>query len=177
MLEEGKIDELVELLETDVESSPDDYSKNFDLAVLYSVIGKYNDAITLYERIIDNNPDNENTAMNLVNIGLMYQRVKQFDKAFESLEKVTKMAETKKVDQKILYLAHTNLGVVYESVGDFDRAVKEYKEAISIDSSDDMARSYLNELKESGDPDYGILRTVVTPDGKKITSLWYYRDD
>ena len=173
LFQEGRIDDLVSILEKELESNPNDSEIKTDLGLAYHYGGRYNDAIRVYEKLLEIDPNDPHV---LVNVGLDYHMVRNNDKAIQTFKKVIEQAKTKTVESLLLSLAHTNLGVVYEAITRFEDAVREYKTAISTDSSNHLAPKYLEQLKEMGDTDYGLLRARVLPDGTRRPELWYYHD-
>ena len=171
MIKEGKIDDLVQSIENEAKSKPDDKQINQDLASILYLTGRVDDSIKLYEKLLKAYPDDPQL---LVNVGLAYHNTGNDEAAINNFQKVIEMAKTKPVKSLVLSLAHTNLGVVYVHKAQFELAVEEYKKAISIDGSNELATKYLQQLKEWGDSDYGLVREIEMPDGTTRMNIWHY---
>lgn len=173
LFEEGRFEELSRLLETKLRKQPEDSEAKFDLAFVWQHSGRADEAIRLYDELLKVNPDDPNV---LVNLGLLYHHLRKSRDAIMSFRRVIHLAQTKRLEPAVLSLAHTNLGVVYQSMADFDQAVSAYRKAISVDPTNELARSYLHELREAGDSDRGIMRKRRDPGGREVVEVWHYSE-
>jgi len=173
LLRQGRIKDLVQILEKRLESDPSNLEAKQDLGVTYVHGRMFKEAVRFLEDVLAADPGN---AHMFVNLGLAYRELGDFNKATQTYNKIFELARTKSVESIVLSIAHTNLGDVYEAIGYFDEAVEEYKTAIYIDSNNHIAPSRLERLKELGDPEKGIFRTKVLPDGTRHLEIWIYPD-
>ncbi len=97
--------------------------------------GRYQEAISYYEKVLELTPDN---IVTLSNIGGAYLYIGNFKKAAETLEQAIKLEPNSTV--------FSNLGGMYYYLGDFKKAIDVYKQAERLEPTN---ISYLNNLADS----------------------------
>lgn len=102
-------------------------------------------------RLLEDNPDSLNGNWNL---GRIYSRLKEYDKAFTQFEKVLELVPDNA-------FAHYNLGTVYENQKKLNKAIECYEKAVKLDSN------YL-------DAAYAIAKLQVKQ-GKKGLAIQQYK--
>ncbi len=90
--------------------------------------GKFNEAIERYKRALSNEPENVDA---LINIGLSYRHLEEYDKAIDFYYKVLEIEPENKTSVN-------NIGYALECKGNIDEAVEMYKKSLEIDPSYDI---------------------------------------
>ncbi len=90
--------------------------------------GKFNEAIERYKRALSNDPENVDA---LINIGLSYRHLEEYDKAIDFYDKVLEIEPENKTSVN-------NIGYALECKGNIDEAVEMYKKSLEIDPSYDI---------------------------------------
>lgn len=123
-----KIEELQGLVKED----PENYRARQQLAVLLMDCG-FNDEALQHLLYLSGKFENDDGV--LYNLGIVYEKLKKFDKAKESYEKAVKI---KPEATDTIY----NLGLVYIELKEYDKAIKCFEQVIQTDSED--SNSYFN---------------------------------
>ena len=99
-------------------------------------------AISLYNKILQSDPNNASIHYNL---GLAFDKKKELDKAIDSYKKVIE------IDPNYLS-AHYNLGLIFKELGDLENEMICYKKTLSIDSNHSKANNNIGLVfKKMGD--------------------------
>lgn len=104
----------------------------FDSGLDASAITFFDNALRLYESMVDENkrePKAEQPPWVLINIGNVYLRNSEYERAKEKYNKALNIFETIDNKQNAFYginTATSNLGLIDESTGNFDEAEKKY---------------------------------------------------
>ena len=104
------------------------------LAIIESELGKYEDALALYDKALK---VNRNSPSVLNNRGNTLRALKQFDRAIVSYREAISIAPT-------YANAHNNLGSTFLDIGRLDEAIKSYTRALEIQPT------YANALSNRG---------------------------
>lgn len=168
MLEEGKIEKVIQNLEAELRSNPSNTAVKEDLALAYSQGQRTRNAIQLYEEILQNTP---NEPRILVNLGFCYMGVDDC-KAIELFDKVCQRSKREPTDREVLSLALTNLGAIYEKYTYYETAYDRYLIALHIHPENHLAAKYLKQLEELADHDYGPVGLRRFEDGTETPMLW-----
>jgi two-component system, NarL family, sensor kinase len=115
------------------------------LGVMYKKMAQYDSAVSCYIKLITiaERKGYENTlGMGYLNLGILLQDLKEFDKAYHYLNLSIPINE--KYREDFVALAHMNIGLLDNQKGDMDSALIEYRVALSIYAS-------LNERKSTAD--------------------------
>ena len=115
---------------------PDTLSVRNNLAVAYDSVGRFGEAIELFEQVLDDQervlgPDHPNTLTVRNNLALAYKSVGRFDEAIELFKRV--LADQERVlgpDHPYTLTARNNLAVAYRSVGRFDEAIELFEQVL-----------------------------------------------
>ena len=116
-------------------------AKDFiDKGNIYYDDGKFREAISQYKRALNIEPDDIDV---LINIGLGYRHLEEYDKAIEYYDKVLDIEPENKV-------AINNKGYSYECLKETDKAIELYKKSLKIDPAYDiplvnLSNIYFNE--------------------------------
>lgn len=120
------------------ESEPHAINLN-DLALVYAVQGRYDEAIEKYEvalRIDEKTVGKKHPeyATRLNNVASVYQAQGRYDEAIEKYEEALRIAEKTIGKEHPSYATRlNNLALVYAAQGRYDEAIEKYKEALRID--------------------------------------------
>ena len=141
----------------------------FARGMLNKKLKKYDDTIKDFEYILNNINQKEDFV--LLNLGLVYNEISQFEKSINYIQKAIQYS--KKVDG----FYYQCLGKTYSNKSDYKSAIIAYKKALKYDPADitytyiEMAYSYYmdNRFKESIE----ILEKVLTVDQGNIESHKY----
>ncbi len=147
-----------------------DEMRRFNYALSLAQTGEMKKAAQEYDALLQSHPNNP---ILLVNHGFTLMRLGQDQEASNRYTAAIDAARYESVDEQILSLAHTNLGVLWEKHYEFDTAIHHFNIAIALYSKNEMALRYLNELKEAGDIDRGIIRPLTVND-TTTPELWLY---
>jgi len=109
---------------------PDTLMVRNNLAFAYHSVGRFDEAIELYERVLADQkwvlgPDHPNTLTTRSNLAGAYRSVGRFDEAIELYERV--LADQERVlgpDHPKTLTTRNNLAVAYHSAGRFDEAIE-----------------------------------------------------
>jgi tetratricopeptide (TPR) repeat protein len=122
-LDEQKYDVAAELLTKAVAANPKDYATQFNLALTYSLLGKDDDAIAGYRKVLELEPGLYEAELNL---GIVLLRQKRAPEAVPVLEDAA--GKRPKLLRPQLYLADALL-----ETGDLPKAEQAYQAAAGID--------------------------------------------
>ena len=111
--------------------------ETFKLAIENHQKNKLNEAIDLYHKILQSDPNNSSIHYNL---GLAFDKKKELNKAIESYKKVIE------IDPNFLS-AHFNLGVIFKELGDLENEINCYKKTLSIDPNHSKGIQLYKNLK------------------------------
>ena len=116
---------------------PDTLMVRNNLAFAYHSVGRFDEAIELYERVLADQkwvlgPDHPNTLTTRSNLAGAYRSVGRFDEAIELYERV--LADQERVlgpDHPKTLTTCNNLAVAYHSAGRFDEAIELYERVLA----------------------------------------------
>jgi len=116
--------------------------KDFAKAIEAQQLGRYQEALTFYERSLENNPNNAEAHNNM---GIILSILGAHEAAVEQFN------EAKNINPELPQV-YNNLGNAHESLGQLHEAIKDYEMAISVqtnytDSYYNLARVY-TEMRE-----------------------------
>lgn len=168
MLEEGRIDDVVQVLENELRSDSDNIQVKEDLALAYSQGNKTKDAIRLYEEILQKTP---NEPRILVNLGFCYMGIDDH-RAIDLFDKICQQARKEPVGREELSMALTNLGVIYEKYSYYETAHDKYVIALHISPKNPLAAKYLQQLEGIADQEYGPIGLRRLENGTEVPCLW-----
>ena len=94
----------------------------FYLSAAYQAVGRYNDAITGYEKLVESRPD-DSTVLN--NLGFAYFQVNNYIRALDFLEQAI-ASDPENVD------ANLNLGLAYYSLGQFAKVIAPLEQVVRL---------------------------------------------
>jgi tetratricopeptide (TPR) repeat protein len=80
-------------------------------------------------------PDDEVDAEALLDVGLSYMRIRQFEEATEAFERTARFADDDRIEQE----AWTNKGAAHAELEEYDAAIGAFREAIHIDEDSEHA--------------------------------------
>lgn len=106
------------------------------LALAYVYQARYSDALSLHFEnlaIREGDGDQLGIAIALNNIGVVYYKLKNFEKAIQYYEKALPISASLNRDVETIY---ANLGLCYNQVGDFNGALQYFERALSVCKSD-----------------------------------------
>ncbi|MDR0738367.1 MAG: tetratricopeptide repeat protein [Prevotellaceae bacterium] len=106
------LEKKIEIWEYVAKLVPNRFEPNFNLAVIYSNMGRFQDALTYFEKAVKLNPEH---AQALMGAGAMYANTAKFGKSVEMFERVAKLIP----NDTLVYI---NLYRTYTSVGDGAKA-------------------------------------------------------
>jgi tetratricopeptide (TPR) repeat protein len=119
----------------------------FDLASLYQIEKRFEDAIEIYNRVIKNYPSNLAAKERLLNI---YEKLGQTDKTKELIEEIKNQTEPGDPDRQTLGLFYLQHGKLAESIAELDLIVTAWPE-------DSKSRYYLAlAYQEYGQPEAAL---------------------
>ena len=115
---------------------PDTLATRNNLAFAYDSVGRFDEAIELYERVLADQervlgPDHPDTLTSRNNLASAYDSVERFDEAIELYERV--LADQERVlgpDHPDTLTTRNNLAGAYDSVGRFDEAIDAWEELL-----------------------------------------------
>jgi len=87
----------------------------------------WENGLSVWSYVIEKQPGKVSIAY--TNLGSVYQKMGQFDKAMENYEKAITLDPND-------YLAYINRGVIFDKVGQFDRAIESYGKAMMSNPAD-----------------------------------------
>ncbi|MDR2449369.1 MAG: tetratricopeptide repeat protein [Prevotellaceae bacterium] len=106
------LEKKIEIWEYVAKLVPDRFEPNFNLAAIYSSVGRFQDALTYFEKAVRLNPEH---AQALMGAGAMYANTAKFGKSVEMFERAAKLIP----NDTLVYI---NLYRTYVSVGDGAKA-------------------------------------------------------
>ena len=131
--------------------------------------GKFEEAKKSFQSHLDRDPENIKITQSLAST---YYKLKQFDKAKETFEKMNSMAKTGKEKFEALY----NLGNSYYMLEDFESAIKNFSEALTLKPDDEkvlhnlaLAKKALQEQRSKATPTPTPTPTSNSEDQKQST--------
>lgn len=148
LLEQKKNDEAIDVYERARTLLPDDEQINYIMGRIYSGIGHYDEALTLFEAAIRVNPDFAEAEMEL---GLAYRRRGEQQQGHDAEELSQEDYRQKDYRQAILHLkravelrknyadALATLGGLYRRIQDYGMALEYYREAAQADPESSYA--------------------------------------
>ncbi|MDD2715180.1 MAG: tetratricopeptide repeat protein [Candidatus Wallbacteria bacterium] len=112
-------------------------SANLYLARIYEALNNVEEAGKTYHRLLSIHPDNiRNQVAIFQNLGELYQKNRQFDKAFLEFKKVLEL-------DGALYRTHLYLGMFFAGQSMLDEAFWEFQKAVEVEPSGWDAHLYL----------------------------------
>jgi tetratricopeptide (TPR) repeat protein len=114
------------------------------LGNIYAESGNTNRAVQHYQEVIDNPSPNKPDYEAYCNLGLLYGKLGQLDKAREYLEKGVAL-------NPYYAAGRRDLGVAYGMAGMTDKAIEQFRKALELDPDDKLALENLDyavKLKE-----------------------------
>jgi signal transduction histidine kinase/Flp pilus assembly protein TadD len=108
--------------------------------------GSFEQALNYFYQALEMNRSNsskniQGEAIYLNNIGLIYQELKQYEKAIEHHKKALKIREDLNLDSEQA-TSLSNLGVCYKSLYQYDKSIKAYERAIALSEKSKNTRNY-----------------------------------
>jgi tetratricopeptide (TPR) repeat protein len=146
------------------------------LALLLYKMGKYNQAIEIFKRIIETTDANDQEkfmttlASTQNNIGLMHDSMEDYSSALEWYDKVLEIQEiSSALNHPSLATVYNNIGVIYLSMGDYRKADTYCQKALEIrsESSSSNPTSLITA--------YSNIGMVYELKGNYSTALSYYK--
>lgn len=129
MLKMGDTEKAVSWLQQAIKEQPKTVPLSLFLANLYAQQNKSEEAITLYDKVLALEPDNEDVQLRLT---FLYIQLAQYKKAEHILRKLLKKNEEH-------YFAHFYLARLLKKTKSYENAAGEYEKAISLNWSKDLA--------------------------------------
>lgn len=129
LLHQGDPDHGVPLMEILLAAEPRNADVLYNLGMVYSDMGRTEDAIELLSRAVESDPENTNA---FVALGVAYQRNGDLSEALESLRNAIAL------DPADSY-AHRNLGGILASLGGLEEAEPHLREAVRLTPNDQQA--------------------------------------
>jgi len=118
--------------------TPPDFTFYQKRAVSYIVKGEYDLAVADYSKVIELKPDDASTYLNR---GLAFYNKKSYDLAIADYNKVIEL--NPKEAQ-----AYLNRGESHEKLGNTQKAISDYQKAVDLDAGNELAKAYLQRLKD-----------------------------
>tara|TARA_Y100000996_G_C22557135_1_gene655888 strand:- start:492 stop:1010 length:519 start_codon:yes stop_codon:yes gene_type:complete len=150
--------DVIDVLTSELSKTPNNHELLFSRGNGYLDLGKYQDAIIDYSRIIDELDLEIDTVYN--NRGICYRSTGQFDLAIHDFDKAIKINPSYRD-------AFNNKGMVLADLGNYDEAIRNYSISIDLDTNywyayNNRAMSYweLGNIKKAK-MDYEIVRSLV----------------
>lgn len=149
-INDKKYSEAIDFIETHISTindlnSNEQVSSYINLAVAYQRINKYEQALSLYSKIINNGDLKEkDKVLCLNNRASIYSQIGEFEEAIEDLGEaliLAKNPEDGEVDARQLASIYNNIGAVYQKLGNSSQAAGYFAK-----STDLLAGDYESEL-------------------------------
>jgi cytochrome c-type biogenesis protein CcmH/NrfG len=131
------LETMIKDLEQKVEEDPDNLELLERLGNLYSLAGRWDEAIRTYLRILELNPDNNDVRTNL---GTAYFYQGEVEKAIEIYLEVLERDPG-------FEGAVFNLAFVYDATGNYDKAIEYYEKFLAM-TQDERAREFVEKRIE-----------------------------
>jgi tetratricopeptide (TPR) repeat protein len=93
----------------------------------YLELGEYKKASESYQKLLDNNPEDED---GLINMGVVHSRLGEYSKSIEFYSKLIDIKEAKGVTPPRLVMK--NLALSYESLGELKKSAESYQKIIYL---------------------------------------------
>jgi tetratricopeptide (TPR) repeat protein len=132
----GKTKEAIEEFEKAKSINPENETTHNNLGAAHYDLGQFDDAVVEFKEALRINPKNDFARLNL---GITYADMGHTDDAIKELEKLPNSSD-----------AHTHLGDIYYKRGMMKEAKREFKQALKLDPTNDIARDNLKAIKEQG---------------------------
>ena len=120
----------IEKLQKDVEANPQNMERLLKLSHLLNDNGLYEKAIEKYELYLRNKPNIPDV---LVDLGVCYYNIKDFENAIDRMNKAIKIEPKHQI-------GHFNLGIVNFASNNIDKAKEWWKKTIEIDASTSVGK-------------------------------------
>jgi restriction system protein len=173
LLKKNAFSEAIILIEEEIKEHPDDLEWAISLSIGLSRIGKRDQSVDVLLRILERDPENANS---LLNIAWEEFHLGRKVAAINHSTRLLFLASCKNLNTKIVSQGHNNLGYFYEDMTYFERAVYHYSEALRINPTNSHAFHNLNVIKEMADINHGIIRVVTDPEGNTYPNIWIYNE-
>jgi tetratricopeptide (TPR) repeat protein len=99
--------------------------------------GEYEKAISLYQEIIDSDPDNPDAPSAMLRIAMIYGLMNQPEKKLETLKEAAELYPSA--------MTHKHLGVAYQNRGMYEKALEQYDTIIKhYPGSGEVTSAYIN---------------------------------
>jgi tetratricopeptide (TPR) repeat protein len=157
------------LQDAKLEAERSDRQEREEHAASAAQAGRFADAIQIYTRLLQDFPDDPRI---LVNLGFCHFQADQYKKAFDAYGKVIRMAEVRAIETDVLSLAWTNLAAFYEHFTYYELAYERYQLAIQIDSNNQLAKEYLEQLETLAISGNAPSGTRILPNGTEVPAPW-----
>lgn len=164
-IQQHRVDEAQNAFRKLVEVDPDNLHYCAQLANQLNAVGKTQEAIEEYERILRRKP---RLAIAHYNVALLYAQLKKYPEAIKAYKKAAEF-KIERVEE-----VYSNMGVLYSEMQEPDKAVQAYERALKISPQYVPALfNYAGHLEESDDKDTAIERYehILTIDPKHWKSL------
>lgn len=119
------------------------YTHVHGLALTYSDLGDYTNALKLFKQCLDYKQSQEIMIGSYINIGDIYSILKDYEKSNWYLNKVKTLCEKGNDFQAKAVIAYS-LGVNYQAQGKIKEAISLYKEAIEISDKNELPQIAIN---------------------------------
>lgn len=154
------------------------YTHVHGLALTYSNLGDFTNAIKLFKQCLEYKKDEEIILGSYINLGDIYSSLKEYDKSISYLEKAKVLCEKTNNNQGRAVIA-INLAVNYQYQKKLKEAVKLYEEAIKVSDKNELpqlamtARINLGEilLKQNKNDEAKVIFSSALKDAEKLGYL------
>jgi tetratricopeptide (TPR) repeat protein len=114
----------------------DNASTKYAQAYKYFKAGKLDEALSLFQAVVNLDPKNKGA---YINMGIIYKRKKDYDNAILAYTKALNIDPN-------YYNAYFNRGLAYKQLGNTDRAINDFKKAVEVKPDSMDAKKQLSSL-------------------------------
>ncbi|SPD73955.1 Tetratricopeptide repeat protein [uncultured Desulfobacterium sp.] len=133
-------------------------STMFDLGMLYQLTNRKKDAVRMFERLLNYNPENMSARVRLVQL---YRKLGLTNKADQQISQIKENAQPGEAGRQ-------SLGLIYLGQGKVDEAIEELNLILSIWPEDQKSRYYLGmAYHEKGDLEKALENFYQITEGSK----------
>jgi len=143
LVDAGRLEEAVELLERKVRERPEHFGSRFRLGRVAQETGRLLEAIGAYEQALELRPDDPRPA---IMIGNAYSELGWYEDAIEAYGRTAQIAK-RTGDRRAAASAAFNIGNTHYRLGRWDEAAESYRDALRADPSHAGAARWLAEAK------------------------------
>lgn len=134
------------ILEQIVSSYPKDTENRVLLAKVYSSLGRNNDAVVIYQELLEIKEDHDTLLM----LGTLYAQNGEYDKAQEILNRLIRLEGDS-------YLAHYYLARLYRELQYYDKAAASYEKALALNWFERLAYEVAEFYEDQKEYDKAIV--------------------